>query len=63
MAAAMPPMWTERWALPRRRSSLAARTAVATATLAQKACTETRGAGEMYSSAGVGVSSRCSSEF
>ena len=26
-------------------------------------CGETRGAGEMYSSAGVGVSSRWSSEF
>jgi len=45
MAAAMPPMWTDRCALSRRRSWLADFTAVAVATVAQKACTETRGAG------------------
>ena len=44
MAVSIPPILTVRCALPKRRSSPAERTALATSSRSQNACTEMRGA-------------------
>src|ERR1700693_6017956 len=56
----MPPIWTRRCALARRRSSAAACTDAAVSTLVQNAWIDTRGAGAIKSSIGAGAGSASS---